>query len=89
MMKKPNELSVLWEENMICQMCFESEAMENSTVCKECSDSMIDKGFELRCLNCGSTNCIISPKVNCIEDEKIAWNNLEFEISCVDCGQGE
>lgn len=75
-------------KNVICQMCFESEAMENSTLCKECSDSMNDKGFEIKCLNCGSTECFIQDTGDYDYEETYIPSGMH-EIVCRNCGQVE
>lgn len=44
--------------------------------CPEISEE--DKGFEIKCLNCGSTNCDVDQKYS---------DNVGIIIVCLNCGQ--
>ena len=53
--------------------------------CPEIS-SEEDKGFEIKCLNCGSTDCNISEMGDYNYEEEWEGSGI-FEITCRNCGQ--
>lgn len=44
-----------------------------------------DKGFETKCLNCGSTNCVVQEKYDYNYEEELVYDGHGF--MCFDCGQ--
>lgn len=44
-----------------------------------------DKGFEVKCLNCGSTNCVIKEQYDYNSDDELVYCGHGF--MCFDCGQ--
>lgn len=48
----------------------------------------LNKGFEIKCLDCGSKNCEVLEDGEYVDDtygEK--WESYGFYIKCHDCGQ--